>query len=266
MADLISKLCEKILNQRNGDSPLLVGLSGPPGSGKSTLSSIIRGRFLAWGFSCECISLDDFYYSKTEREKRAKQVSQLLMTRGVPGTHDMYLLAQVIECIVSDKAVSWQKFYKSADDIDLENVNSFTPVINRKPIILLEGWCIGCIPSDPAELIEPINTLELVHDSSQIWRTYVNNQIKSAYLPVWERIDYFIYIQIPEWSYIEKWRSDQAISNKETEIDLKIFLQFFERISRNMMAGNRWCTDAVIHMSPDDHSVAKIQFLDAQLN
>ena len=35
------------------------------------------------------LSIDDYYYSKIDRYNISQQIHPLLMTRGVPGTHDI---------------------------------------------------------------------------------------------------------------------------------------------------------------------------------
>ena len=69
--------------------PYVLGLSGLQGSGKSTLARVIKTQAEQRGWPTEVLSLDDFYYSRSEREALAHQVHPLLRTRGVPGTHEI---------------------------------------------------------------------------------------------------------------------------------------------------------------------------------
>ena len=43
------------------------------------------------------VSIDDFYLTRAERKKLGEQVHPLMETRGVPGTHDVQMLATCIE-------------------------------------------------------------------------------------------------------------------------------------------------------------------------
>ena len=72
---------------------LIIGLTGSQGSGKSTISNILK-IILKEGFKLNTIalSIDDFYKTLRERVKMSKKVSPLFLTRGVPGTHDTKLL------------------------------------------------------------------------------------------------------------------------------------------------------------------------------
>ena len=64
-------------------------MGGGQGSGKTTISSIIalilRKYFKLNVFK---ISIDDFYKTRNERKVLSRNKHSLLMTRGVPGTHD----------------------------------------------------------------------------------------------------------------------------------------------------------------------------------
>ncbi|MDB2668195.1 P-loop NTPase fold protein, partial [Luminiphilus sp.] len=63
--------------------PIIVGINGSQGSGKSTLSaylSQIMPRLL--GVDCHIISIDDFYLTRARRVKLASAVHPLLAIRG----------------------------------------------------------------------------------------------------------------------------------------------------------------------------------------
>jgi len=80
---------------RNG--PLIVGLCGPQGAGKSTLVSLVAELLKHRGLATAFLSLDDLYRTRAERQALASTVHPLLMTRGVPGTHDVALGHAVLD-------------------------------------------------------------------------------------------------------------------------------------------------------------------------
>ena len=50
------------------------------------------------------LSIDDYYFSKKKRIKLSKKIHPLLITRGVPGTHDIVALKNdIIKVYYSDK-------------------------------------------------------------------------------------------------------------------------------------------------------------------
>ena len=76
----------------------IIGLTGGQGSGKSTISHILK-IILKTGFNLNTtiFSIDDFYKTIRERKLMSKRVSPLFLTRGVPGTHDTKLLYNVLK-------------------------------------------------------------------------------------------------------------------------------------------------------------------------
>ena len=87
-------ICDMIFKKKFGNKKTkLIGLSGGQGSGKSTISQILK-ILLKEKFNLETviISIDDFYKTLEERKKMSKNCSKLFLTRGVPGTHDTKML------------------------------------------------------------------------------------------------------------------------------------------------------------------------------
>ncbi len=72
---------------------LFLGISGGQGSGKTTVSKILK-IILKKFFKrkIQVSSLDDFYKTLKERKIMSRKVHNLFKTRGVPGTHDINLL------------------------------------------------------------------------------------------------------------------------------------------------------------------------------
>lgn len=128
--------------------PYLLGLSGLQGSGKSTLAREMKVQAEGREWPTEVLSLDDFYYSRSEREALAQQVHPLLRTRGVPGTHEIELLMSVLAALpqASDKLpVSYPRFDKGRDT---RMAPSRWPKVIRPPrLVILEGWA-GRAPAD----------------------------------------------------------------------------------------------------------------------
>ena len=93
-------------------------MTGGQGSGKSTISNILK-IILKTGFNLNTtiFSIDDFYKT-IKKEKMSKRVSPLFLTRGVPGTHDTKLLYNVLKKLKNHKfkKLLVPKFDKSNDD------------------------------------------------------------------------------------------------------------------------------------------------------
>ena len=93
--DLVDDLC-RFLTSRDTSPPFIFGISGGQGAGKSTLCAALAQTLATKGKKALTLSLDDFYLSKAAREHLAQTVHPLCATRGVPGTHNVDLLAQVL--------------------------------------------------------------------------------------------------------------------------------------------------------------------------
>ena len=185
----------------------IIGLTGGQGSGKSTISNILK-LILKENFNLNTVifSIDDFYKTLQERKVMSKNVSSLFLTRGVPGTHDTKL---ILNCIKNLKNLKFKKlmipkFDKSIDDRVLRNK---WQKINKKPnIVIFEGWCIGADPQKRKDLLIPINTLEKKKDIKRIWRNRVNNELKNNYKKIFKLIDKIIFLKVPSFQYVYKWR------------------------------------------------------------
>src|SRR5262245_54933917 len=79
--------------------PKLLAIAGAQGSGKSTLSRLLSDELVRLGRRAVTFSLDDFYLTRREREALAAAVHPLLVTRGVPGTHDVDLCERILDRI-----------------------------------------------------------------------------------------------------------------------------------------------------------------------
>ena len=82
------------------EKTLIVGLAGGQGSGKTTISSILS-IILKRYFKLDVfiISIDDFYKTRKDRKKLSTTKHPLLITRGVPGTHDCKIIYEFFKKI-----------------------------------------------------------------------------------------------------------------------------------------------------------------------
>ena len=92
-----------ISKKANKKKPLIIGLAGGQGSGKTTISSILT-LILQKYFKLNVfkVSIDDFYKTRKDRKLLSKNKHPLLMTRGVPGTHDVELMLNFFKLLVID--------------------------------------------------------------------------------------------------------------------------------------------------------------------
>ncbi len=222
----------------------LIGLSGGQGSGKSTISNILK-IILKEGFNLKTVtfSIDDFYKTLKEREKMSIEVSPLFLTRGVPGTHDTSLLFKCIKNLKKNifKKISVPKFDKSIDD--RLGKKKWQKVKKKPDIVIFEGWCVGVTPQKNKDLLAPINILEKEKDKKKIWRKRVNKELKGKYKKIFKEIDFTIFLKVPSFKHVFQWRLLQekklvATSKGKKTMNrkqLKNFIMYYERLTKHML-------------------------------
>lgn len=243
------------LANKHIDRPILIGINGAQGSGKSTLSKILQS-ILSSTFNKEVVhlSIDDLYLSRDAREKLASNVHPLLKVRGVPGTHDVLLGKKIISKLLEDKEKSSVKipaFNKAEDDLYPEE--QWNTITCAPDIVLFEGWCVGSQQQHESELLCDINVLEECEDPDGTWRNYVNRQLAGSYQSLFAHIDYLLMLKVPDMESVFEWRSLQekkladkcfkqgrSIENILSDNEVSRFIMHYERITR-----------ATLHEMPD---------------
>jgi D-glycerate 3-kinase len=247
-------------HQKSAGAPLLVGINGSQGSGKTTACDYLRRRLhCEWGLSVVVMSLDDFYLTRAERDDLARTVHPLLRTRGVPGTHDLPLLQQVLAALRAGERPDIPRFDKAADD-RLPRHRWQAPA-SSVDVILLEGWCMGTPPQSADQLDDPVNALEREEDAGGCWRAYVNNALATYYLPLYAQVDYWAMLRAPSFDCVYRWRLEQehklaqAVtagggddSKVMNEAEVARFIQFYQRLTQHgltVLPGKMHCTLAL---------------------
>ena len=231
----ILPIIDNIINSQ--DNKYLI--SGSQGVGKSTISNLLKLVIEKYyKKKVMLLSIDNYYLSKTQRFKLAKKIHPLLLTRGVPGTHNIKKLYQDINQFNKQKfPITIPYFDKINDDITKKR-----KIINNAQILLLEGWCCGSLPIKTKYLNQNVNQLESKYDKKNIWRKYYNSMLKSEYRKVFSMFNKKIYIQPPSFKYVLKWRSLQEKNNAKksnsknfmNKDKLKKFIQHYEKITKWM--------------------------------
>ena len=240
-------VCFWISKKANNKQPYFVGLAGGQGTGKTTISSlleiILRKYFKLNVFK---ISIDDFYRTRKERFNLSKKVHPLLMTRGVPGTHDTKIMLDFFRKSKTKKFKSFKlpKFNKAIDDRCKKN--QWYTIKKRPDVVIFEGWCVGARAEKNSTIKKSINSLEKANDAQLIWRNYVNKQLKTKYKKLYDQLDCLVYLKAKNFSLLQKWRLIQEkklwLKNKNKKTNNKImskgdvinFMQTYQRVTQNM--------------------------------
>ena len=252
--DLVQLLVEDIaaLRERRDGQPLIVGICGAQGSGKTTLCANLQ-LALARQLSARVavLSIDDFYLSAMERMRLSETVHPLLRTRGAPGTHEVALGLELLDRLTqagTESSTLLPRFDKLADD---RAPRSTWPAFSgRADVVLLEGWCVGARAQPEEQLIAPINALERDEDPDGRWRRYVNAQLAGPYQALFGRLDRLVLLRAPDFDVVFRWRRQQEQTlaasagagglpegaRVMSDAQLERFISHYERLTRFILA------------------------------
>lgn len=260
------------VHQIDAGRPVLVGLNGCQGSGKTTLSDLLANLLRQeHGRSAVALSIDDFYLTAAQRQALAQSVHPLLRTRGVPGTHDMPLLQATLTALLDvnrTTPVAIPRFDKAKDDRHplADSIGADTPV----DVVILEGWCLGAAPQTPAALQPAINSLERQFDPHGLWRNYCNGVLERQFPPLYALVDQWIMLAAPSFDCVFRWRREQerklassvTASGPNSIMDdaaLRRFIQHYERITRDCLQRLPGVVDHLFKLDQERHIVQYLQ-------
>ena len=239
-------LCFWISKKAYKNKPYFVGLAGGQGTGKTTISSLLKIILIKY-FKLKVfrISIDDFYKTKKERIGLSKKIHPMLLVRGVPGTHDINMMLNFFKKVKSKKfkRLKLPTFNKAVDD--RFNKKNWYNLEKKPDVIIFEGWCVGAKSEKNMTLKKTINSMEKTRDQKQIWRKYVNHQLQSKYKNLYSQLNCLIYLKAKNFSLLQRWRLKQERklrAKSKMKLNLKImsrgevlnFMQTYQRITQNM--------------------------------
>ncbi len=179
--------------------PLVVGVQGPQGCGKSTLTGVLVAAFGDAGVASVGVSIDDFYLTRPEQEALAARHlgDRSLEHRGSPGTHDVPLGRAVLAALMvcSSGAVRVPVYDKSAHGGrgDRAPEARWRAVERPLDLVVVEGWMLGFRPA-PEPGLDP--------------RLAAPNRYLEGYLDWPTKLDLLIHLDVPSPDAIVAFRVD----------------------------------------------------------
>lgn len=234
-------LANRIAREAASRKPLIVGVNGAQGSGKSTLCRFLEVLLRPRGLRTVTLSLDDLYLSRSERAELAREVHPLFATRGVPGTHAIGLGFDIVEDVLTGRPFTLPRFDKALDDRAPQGTHVTGPV----DVLLIEGWCVGARPQSDAALTTPVNALEAEEDADGIWRYVVNRHLAGDYAKLFGLIDLLVMLKVENFAAVHANRSLQEAKLRAAHTDapglmddaaLTRFIAHYERLTQHMLA------------------------------
>lgn len=184
--DAVARWVESRIAERTGAAPVIIGVHGPQGSGKSTLCARVVTGLTAHGRRVATVSIDDFYL--THAEQRALAAAHpgdpTLEHRGYPGTHDLALGEATLEALSSAAPgrVPIPSYDKSAHAGrgDRAPRSEWREVATPLDAILLEGWMLAFRPVAERDAPEAMRAANRLLAGYERWRRHLDALIVLA--------------------------------------------------------------------------------------
>lgn len=201
----------------NSDKPLVIGLNGLQGVGKTTLVTALAKALQAEGVNTLVLSIDDLYLERKQQALLASShaLNPLVQHRGEPGTHDMVLAKELFGALVVGKETKIPQYNKAAfsglgDRVPSEQWQTVNaPGQKKVQVIIFEGWCVGFRPLREDQVrarhAGPSKTLH-IHRLEDL--LFVNARLKE-YDAITDYFDGFVYIDAEDTQSVYDWRLQQ---------------------------------------------------------
>ena len=198
-------LLENYINNIN--KPIIIGFSGLPGSGKSTLGFWIDNVARELSLDIKVISLDDFYLPAQEMDFAMKG-NPWNVPRGFPGSHSLDLLHQSLDTFLETGVLSSPTFDKSLRDGkgDRSGWCDYQP-----KVLILEGWFVGCVPVSDLFKIDYLDQDEFnlsLSQSEKEYRALIQESLLE-YSVIWKKFHKIWHLKSSEFNNTVLWKSNQ---------------------------------------------------------
>jgi D-glycerate 3-kinase len=224
-------LAEQIARWRSSlKRPLIQGILGIQGTGKTTLTLILSRILMQMEFQVCCLSIDDLYKTYAERQD-LQQADPRFRWRGPPGTHNLELGLQVLQQLrQSQFPVALPRFDKSMHQGAGDRMEP--QWVTAADIVLFEGWFVGVRPIAPAVFETAPSPIETAADRA--FALEINRRLQD-YLPLWQQIDRLIVLHPSDYRFSQHWRQQaeqQMIATGRTgmsDVEISEFVTYFWR-------------------------------------
>ncbi len=222
-------LATKLVSHRQQlNRPLIQGILGGQGTGKTTLCRVLALIFQHLGYQTLSLSLDDLYKTYGDRQI-LKQYDPRLIWRGPPGTHDVELGLNLLDKVRNcEFPVSVPRFDKSAHNGAGDRT---TPeIVANADIVLFEGWFVGVRPIALSTFDHP--PPPIITPEDQAFARDMNRNL-GDYLPLWERLDGLIVLYPKDYRLSLEWRKQAeremiaAGKSGMTDSEVEQFVKYF---------------------------------------
>lgn len=263
LAILLAKKREKL------GRPLIQGILGVQGTGKTTLAKILILILAKIGYSAISISLDDLYKSYSDRQELKKQDPRLIW-RGPPGTHDVELGIEILDKLRQPSDHNSQQQFIEIPRFDKSlfagaGDRTKPEMVSNIDIVLFEGWCVGVRPIDSGtfDFAPP----PIISEPDRKFARDTNSKLQE-YLPLWQKLDSLIVLYPTDYRVSKKWRlqaEKESIARGKSGMsdeEIERFVEYFWKALHpelfvKPLLGNSELVEVAIELL-SDRSIARI--------
>jgi len=244
-------------------NPLIQGFLGGQGTGKTTLTEILKLILKHLGYHTISFSLDDLYLTYADRQHLQAQDPRIIH-RGPPGTHDIALGLQILTQLKQRQPTQIPQFDKSLWQGAGDRIHP--KPVSEVDIVLFEGWFVGAHPIDATRFEtapDPIIT-----PKDRAFALDMNDRLHD-YLPLWRQLDRLIVLYVPDYRLSKVWRKEaehKMIAQGKpgmSDAEIDAFVEYFwqalhpELFIKPLISHSEF-VDLVIEINPD-HSPGEVR-------
>ena len=206
----------------------IIGITALPGTGKSTLGSLIEKLSASMDIKITVLSIDDFYLPNKQM-LMAINNNPWNVSRGFPGSHSTLLMKEKLLIWKDTGKLNFPTFDKSINNGFGDRANWR----NESPdVLILEGWFLGVKPY-----------LETKNEINAIVPPLSNNEIKYRlkiqknlidYIDIWDLVDNIWHLKPEKFSYLNQWKRQQEkemLQNKGVSLSEENLINFLRMLN-----------------------------------
>jgi len=207
---------QKIKSQITNKHVNIVGIHGPQGIGKTTLSKFLYKKFTDESLKVVIFSIDQFYLQKNELATFIESCNDpIYKYRGLSGTHDLELMYDFLQKLIRGDKCFLPLYDKSIDN-GIGDRSGYQKINYKPDLIIIEGWMLGYKPNDNI-----INELSLF------------NKLLKNYKIIQDLIDIWIILETDNIKNVINWRFKAEPTNGMSYNKFLLFMEPYIKVYEN---------------------------------